>query len=192
MNRLRELREDCGKSLGDVSNELGIPYQTYRNYEIGKREPRDSKTWQQLADYFEVSVPYIMGVSDIKNELNSSLEFGNYLSTSVLAGIINKLENMDDKEEAKKISNAISEYLVTLTSSLSQKNSTEIESFKILSELIFSNNGLFGGRLLFEQNDKSIKPTSDLNFIKTYLETTELITKELDKVFLNKLEQRQK
>lgn len=44
----------------------------------------------------------------------------------------------------------------------------------------------------FEQNGKSIKPASDFNFIKTYLEMTELITKELDKVFLNKLEQRQK
>ncbi|HPI99714.1 MAG TPA: helix-turn-helix transcriptional regulator [Enterococcus sp.] len=191
MNKLRELREEKGYSLRELGEKIGMSASVIGNYERGDREPK-LEVWEKLADYFEVSVPYIMGVSDIKNELSSSLEFGNHFSTSVLAGIINKLENMDDEEEAEKISTAISEYLVTLTSSLSQKNSTEIESFKILSELIFSNNGLFGARLFFEQNGKSIKPASDFNFIKTYLEMTELITKELDKVFLNKLEQRQK
>ncbi|HPR81127.1 MAG TPA: helix-turn-helix transcriptional regulator [Enterococcus sp.] len=181
MNKLRELREEKGYSLRELGEKIGMSASVIGNYERGDREPK-LEVWEKLADYFEVSVPYIMGVSDIKNELSSSLEFGNHFSTSVLAGIINKLENMDDEEEAEKISTAISEYLVTLTSSLSQKNSTEIESFKILSELIFSNNGLFGARLFFEQNGKSIKPASDFNFIKTYLEMTELITKELDKV----------
>lgn len=148
MNKLRELREEKGYSLRELGEKIGMSASVIGNYERGDREPK-LEVWEKLADYFEVSVPYIMGVSDIKNELSSSLEFGNHFSTSVLAGIINKLENMDDEEEAEKISTAISEYLVTLTSSLSQKNSTEIESFKILSELIFSNNGLFGARLFF-------------------------------------------
>lgn len=70
MNRLRFLREEKGKTLNEVSLELDIPYQTYRNYEIGKRQPKDNDTWQKLADYYEVSVPYVMGLSDVRSEGN--------------------------------------------------------------------------------------------------------------------------
>ena len=114
MNKLRELREEKGYSLRELGEKIGMSASVIGNYERGDREPK-LEVWEKLADYFEVSVPYIMGVSDIKNELSSSLEFGNHFSTSVLAGIINKLENMDDEEEAEKISTAISEYLITLT-----------------------------------------------------------------------------
>lgn len=63
MNRLKALREEKGVSLTEISESLGIPYQTYRNYEIGKRKPKNQEIWEKLADYFNVPVPYIMGLS---------------------------------------------------------------------------------------------------------------------------------
>lgn len=71
MNRLKETREERKETLKEVSEALNIPYQTYRNYEIGKREPKDKEIWNKLADYFNVSVPYIMGIDESKGDMIS-------------------------------------------------------------------------------------------------------------------------
>lgn len=71
MNRLKKIREERQESLKEVSEALNIPYQTYRNYEIGKREPKDKEVWNKISEYFNVSVAYLMGISDSKNELSN-------------------------------------------------------------------------------------------------------------------------
>nr|DAX91844.1 MAG TPA: Repressor protein CI [Caudoviricetes sp.] len=63
MNRLKELRKVKGYSLDDVEDLTGITRGTYNNYENGNTEPK-LKTWQKLADYFGVSVPYLQGRYD--------------------------------------------------------------------------------------------------------------------------------
>lgn len=61
MNRLRELRGD--KTQQKVADEIGIPRATYKNYETGIREP-DNAMLGRLADYFGVSVDYLLERSD--------------------------------------------------------------------------------------------------------------------------------
>lgn len=43
-----------------------MSYITISQYERGKREPK-LETWQKLADFFGVSVPYLQGISKVKD-----------------------------------------------------------------------------------------------------------------------------
>lgn len=58
--RLRRLRENAKKTQKEVAMFLGITRQGYGNYENGITEP-DNVTLTKLADYFEVSIDYLVG-----------------------------------------------------------------------------------------------------------------------------------
>lgn len=60
MNRIKELREKNNYTLADVASALNVGTNTISRYETGKREPK-LETWQALADFFNVSVPYLKG-----------------------------------------------------------------------------------------------------------------------------------
>ena len=60
MNRLKELREAKKYTLDDIEKKTGINRGTYNNYESGKTSPKEP-TWQALANFFNVSVPYLKG-----------------------------------------------------------------------------------------------------------------------------------
>ncbi|WP_279080856.1 helix-turn-helix transcriptional regulator [Lactobacillus apis] len=59
-NRIKELREEKGLTLEKLGEKVDIAKNTLSRYESGKREPK-LETWQKLADYFDVSVPYLQG-----------------------------------------------------------------------------------------------------------------------------------
>lgn len=68
-NRLKELRHEKNLTLKEVSsqleqNNLEISPDALAKYERGDREPK-LETWQKLADYFNVSVPYLQGLDQI-------------------------------------------------------------------------------------------------------------------------------
>lgn len=63
LNRIAELRQKRDVSMMQAAKELNIPYTTYVNYEKGDREP-NSEMLIKLADYFGVSVDYLIGRSD--------------------------------------------------------------------------------------------------------------------------------
>ncbi len=60
-NRLKQLRKEKGLTLDEIQNQTGIKRGTFNNYEAGKTEPK-LETWQKLADFFGVSVPYLQGI----------------------------------------------------------------------------------------------------------------------------------
>ena len=62
-NRLKELRNRNHLTLKELGQNVGMANNTLSQYENGKRNPNE-KVWQQLADYFEVSVPYLKGEID--------------------------------------------------------------------------------------------------------------------------------
>lgn len=59
-NRLKQLRKEKGLTLDDIQSQTGIKRGTYNNYENGTTKPKP-ETWQALANYFNVSVPYLQG-----------------------------------------------------------------------------------------------------------------------------------
>lgn len=65
--RIREIREDNFLTQQKIANLLNIGQRTYSDYESGKtRIPVDSLLI--LAKFYNVSVDYITGASDIKHE----------------------------------------------------------------------------------------------------------------------------
>lgn len=60
MTKLKELRKALKQTQTDLAIYLGITVSAYGNYELGQREP-DIKTLNKLADYFNVSVDYLLG-----------------------------------------------------------------------------------------------------------------------------------
>ncbi len=63
MNRIRALRENAGLRQIDVANATGIDQKTLSNYETGKTNP-DSYSLIKLADFFDVSIDYLVGRVD--------------------------------------------------------------------------------------------------------------------------------
>ena len=59
-NRLKEIRIKKKLTLDDIEAKTGIKRGTYSNYENSKTEPK-LEVWQKLADFFNVSVPYLQG-----------------------------------------------------------------------------------------------------------------------------------
>ena len=76
-NRIRDLREDRDLRQTDVSKATGIDQKTLSNYETGKTSP-DSYALIRLADFFGVSIDYLVGRTEIdiksKEDLTSRLE----------------------------------------------------------------------------------------------------------------------
>lgn len=81
MLMLKELREEKGLSMRQLSTELGIHYNTYGFYERGEREP-NIETLIQMADFFECSLDRLLGR---ENKPALSLKPKQYENTSVFA-----------------------------------------------------------------------------------------------------------
>lgn len=65
--RIREIREDNSLTQQKIADLLHIGQRTYADYESGKtRIPVDSLLI--LAQFYDISLDYITGASNIKNE----------------------------------------------------------------------------------------------------------------------------
>ena len=65
--RIREIREDNSLTQQKIADYLHIGQRTYADYESGKtRIPVDSLL--KLAKFYNVSMDYIAGASDVKTE----------------------------------------------------------------------------------------------------------------------------
>ena len=72
-NRIKELRLKHNLTLRRLGKELDMYDSRISQYETGKRQP-NIETWQKLADYFNVSVPYLQGFTD-NNKSNESCDY---------------------------------------------------------------------------------------------------------------------
>ena len=67
IERIRALREDNDFNQTEIAEILNVGQKTYSDYELGKtRIPIDSII--KLAKHYNVSLDYICGVSNVKNE----------------------------------------------------------------------------------------------------------------------------
>lgn len=63
MNRLKELRQKKGDTQEVVAKSMGVTRRGYQKWENGESQIKPEKA-QILADYFGVSVPYLLGYSE--------------------------------------------------------------------------------------------------------------------------------
>lgn len=69
MENLRRLRERSGKTQQEIADLLQIQRPTYTRYESGEREP-DYSTLAKLANIFDVTTDYLLGISDNPHPAN--------------------------------------------------------------------------------------------------------------------------
>jgi transcriptional regulator with XRE-family HTH domain len=65
-SRLKSLREEKKLSQEELSQLINISRSTLSMYEINRRQP-DPETLQKIADFFDVSVDYLLGRTDKRN-----------------------------------------------------------------------------------------------------------------------------
>ena len=90
--RLRQLRDESGKTQSQIAKELGLTPQAF-SYFVNGREP-NYETLGKIADYFQVSVEYLLGRSDVKTEDPTVREICKFtgLSEKVVAILRSQLE----------------------------------------------------------------------------------------------------
>ncbi|MCI8369754.1 MAG: helix-turn-helix transcriptional regulator [Clostridia bacterium] len=64
MKILRELRKEKNLTIAKTAEFLNMPFETYRSYEAGKNQA-DYETLVKLADFFGVTVDYLLGRESI-------------------------------------------------------------------------------------------------------------------------------
>lgn len=74
MNRLKQLRQEKELLQSDIAKIINKTDRAVGQYEREERDP-GSKTWTTLADYFGVSLDYLLGKSDTRNYDKDEQEF---------------------------------------------------------------------------------------------------------------------
>lgn len=100
MKNLKSLRKSKGIRQQTIADYLGISRPTYSRYESGEREP-DQNTLTRLADYFGVSVDYLIG-RDVPSEPELTLDDFEY----ALYGETREL-NDNEKQELLEVAKFI-------------------------------------------------------------------------------------
>lgn len=72
MNRLKELRKEKKLSQKEIAKLLEFPLRTYQRMENGESQIKPDKA-QALADYFGVSVGYLLGYTDIPKKYDDEI-----------------------------------------------------------------------------------------------------------------------
>ena len=67
-NRIKELRNKNNLTLRALGQKVNMSSSRLSQYETGKREPK-LETWQKLADFFNVPVDYLLGISKDRSTL---------------------------------------------------------------------------------------------------------------------------
>ena len=83
MNRLRELRIEKGLLQSDIAKIINKSERTVGFYETGERD-MGTETLSKLSDFFNVSIDYILGKTDIKN-IEEDFKFAYHKETEGLS-----------------------------------------------------------------------------------------------------------
>ena len=112
--RLKKLREEKNMSQYVFAKDFGIAQSTVGGWESGKREP-NFETVQKLADYFNVSVDYLLGRDEVPSSPTSN---GTWIPVlgKVQAGIpVEAVQDIIDYEDISNITLELSSQLDNLT-----------------------------------------------------------------------------
>ena len=73
-NRIGELIDSSTKTLKQISKEVGINYETLSAYKRQIRYPKKQNA-QILADYFGVSIPYLLGLDELRSSQEQAYHY---------------------------------------------------------------------------------------------------------------------
>lgn len=115
VNRIKQKREELGLGQKELAEKIGVTQQVISLYESDKRKPK-LETWQKLADFFGVTIPYLQGIEPDFNVITDQTKetfaliannyyFGfenNYVLEYEIGELIFDVHNLN-KEEWNKI-----------------------------------------------------------------------------------------
>lgn len=64
--RIKELRNENALKQQEMADQFSVKLRTYQGYEYGESYPEVAKLLA-IADFFDVSLDYLMGRSDVRN-----------------------------------------------------------------------------------------------------------------------------
>lgn len=106
--RLRELRKSTGFNQTIVANALGINYFTLGKWEQGRAEP-SADDLVRLADFFDVTVDFLLGRTDEFNVVRSENKEANQISElerKILA-VVREYPKAYEKEALRSVQNGL-------------------------------------------------------------------------------------
>lgn len=92
LERLKELRKEKNLTQPDIAQMLGISATAYSKYELGKSKP-DIDSLVKLSKFYEVSLDYIVGLTDIKRAsvINENFAKADQQTQEIIEKILFKL-----------------------------------------------------------------------------------------------------
>lgn len=147
MNRLKILRKEKGETQDQVAEVAGVSKRSYIYWENGERQIKPDKA-QKLADYFGVSVGYLLGYEDKSEKPLFTVDY------SMLRTItdINDIEEIDNLITDTLLANRILDRLVS-TMSLSGFGDYNVVS-QVMSWLLDFSDELYFRKLQLEKERK--------------------------------------
>lgn len=110
-NNLKKVRLNKGLTLAEVASEVNMAPGTLSQYELNKREPK-LKTWEALANFYNVSVEYLIGLNEASSVPSPEKEALEFVSKAIFPpSDFEKAADLD--REMKKISDL--DFLQSLT-----------------------------------------------------------------------------
>ena len=100
MINLREIRKEKGITMKELGKIFGVSEVAISNYEMGKREP-DIQTIVKFANYFDVSVDYLLGNTKTAAQKPSGVVLTAFESDVV--GELRRLSKIDKQNLARII-----------------------------------------------------------------------------------------
>ena len=136
MNRLKELRQEKKLSQKELAENIGVHYRTLQNWENEESQIKQEKA-QQLADYFGVSVGYLLGYEDDSSLIKALsqkvskmsgeevIDFTFSEERELLSELMYQAELKKEKQNNKKFRN----FVKFLKTNIIVLNDEEIENF---------------------------------------------------------------
>lgn len=203
MNRLRQLREEKGYSLRELGLKVGMSASVLGNYEREDRQPK-LDVWEKLADFFDVSTSYIMGISDERNEVNELLKrkisnmieqkinstdeenevlfFLNFLIDDI-TNFVNALIYEKDSEFQVRIIDNMSSIVKLMSSMVAETNKKKITE---ITRNIYFINDLYTGNLFYSYTiDNGRELLSPVEANEIFLNKTTAINQNINKEFFD-------
>lgn len=98
-NRLKELREELKLLQKELADKLNLTQQTISLYESNKREP-DFDILEKIADFFDISVDYLLGRTDIKHTISKATDNLEISESTEISSISDDIKDLTPESQA--------------------------------------------------------------------------------------------
>ena len=183
MNRLKELRQEKKLTQKELADLIDVHYRTLQNWENGESQIKPDKA-EKLADFFGVSVPYLLGYeNNITDQLATKLmgfltieEKENFISNPyeqqrLLSIAFDRMQNINDTatfEIANQISAFDKDFINFLKYHDLYLSNTEIKKVVNIMYSYSNANNLYLSSLIRDKNLKELRQQKEKDFSELF------------------------